>query len=74
MKENDVKASYSDIYLATIADRLGAIMAWALGTERPGLIAPELLGEKHKSPEEETNRNVVSYDTPEEFMKERYGG
>ena len=74
MKASDVKASQETIILATIADRLGAIMAWALGVDQPDPIAADLFGESyHGQAHSGGPDNVVSYDSPEEFLKARYG-
>lgn len=73
MKENDVKASQDTIFLATIIDRLGLIYAWATGTERPSQIVPDLLGEAHRQQEQSKNDKIETYDTPEDFIKARYG-
>lgn len=73
MKENDVKASFGDICLAAIADRLGAIVAWALGTERPDSIVESLLGETFERQDAGKNTDIEVYETPEDFTKARYG-
>ena len=77
MKRNDVKASQNTILMATIADRLGAIMAWALGVERPPLFVRDLVGDSFRGPDpgegDARNREIETYDSPEEFMRARYG-
>lgn len=63
--------------MATIADRLGAIMAWALGIDRPPLFVRDLVGDSYKRPEQgeahEQRKQIVTYDSPEEFIRARYG-
>ena len=73
MKAEDVKASRDSILLATIADRLGAIMAWLLGIERPDLFVKDLLGDSYVQPDSGGNKDIVVYDSPEEFIRARYG-
>ena len=73
MEKNDVKASQDTIFLATIADRLGAIMAWAIGTERPDILVTDLIGESYESPNQTQSSNIMTFDSPEDFMRARYG-
>lgn len=72
MKAEDVKASRDTILLATIADRLGAIMAWLMGIERPPLFVKDLLGDSYMQ-QDKDNNDIVVYDSPEEFIRARYG-
>lgn len=73
MKTNDVKASQNTIFLATIIDRLGLIYAWLTGTERPDPVVREFLGEGYQVDQKDKQENVISFDSPEEFIKVRYG-
>lgn len=73
MKENDVKASQDTLFLASIADRLGLIYAWATGAERPAQLVRDLLGDSFADREQTQERNVETYNSPEEFIKARYG-
>lgn len=73
MKAGDVRASQDTILLATIADRLGAIMAWLLSIERPPLIVKDLIGESYVQQDSGGNKDIETFESPEAFMRARYG-
>nr|DAF99592.1 MAG TPA: protein of unknown function (DUF5361) [Siphoviridae sp. ctkKt3] len=68
-KMEGAPAESTTILLASIADRLGLILASLRGTDAPESIIDCIFGSCEKK-----ERPVRAYDTPEEFLKERYGG
>ena len=68
-KMDGAPAESTTILLASIADRLGYILASLRGTDAPKSIVDCLFGDCEKN-----EQPIMAYDTPEEFLKHRYGG
>ena len=68
-KMEGAPADQTTILLASISDRLGLILSCLNGSDAPESIVERIFGSCEKK-----ERPVRAYDTPEEFLKERYGG
>lgn len=68
-KLNESPADDMTIFLASITDRLGLILTALTGVEKPPSIVEHILGT-----EATKNGHVLSFESPEEFIKQRYGG
>ena len=68
-KVNGISTDSETLLLAAIADRLGLIIAAMTGQDPGGSITKIILGISEKK-----TTNVKSYESAEDFMKERYGG
>lgn len=69
-EECGISVSQEMLMLAHIADRLGAIIALLTQSEMPESLFENLTGTKKKKEKKE----YISYYSPEDFIRERYGG
>lgn len=70
MKKNGAKAPDNIYMLAIIADRLGVIHASLTGGDTPKSLMDMIDGIE----EQEEERVYETFDSPEDFIKVRYGG
>lgn len=67
-KMEGAPADSTTILLAGIVDRLGLILTSLSGGEAPKSIVEQIFGKS------EAEADIMAFETPEEFLKLRYGG